>query len=82
MSEINERLFEIQKMIEVLIKKEDTKDLKEVYQMLDWKRGCHQEEIRKLDDIFYFLSGVLFSQGITCSWGRTEFIEKELGGTQ
>ena len=82
MSEVNERLSQIQKMIEVLIENKDTKDLKEVYRMLDWKRECHQEEIRKLDDIFYFLSGVLFAQGITVSWGRVEFKQKDGGEPQ
>ena len=75
MVEQNERLCQIQKMIEALIKKEDIYNLKEVYKMIDWKMQCHQEELRKVDDIFYFLSGVLFAKGITISWGKTEFKE-------
>ena len=73
MSEVNERLAQIQSMIEVLIKKEDIKNLKEIYDMLHWKKDCHQEEIRKLDDIFYFLSGVLFSKNIIMGWGSCNF---------
>ena len=77
MSEVNERLSQIQKMIEVLVDEKDIENLKEIYRMLDWKRSCSQEEIKKLDDIFYFLSGVLFAKGITVSWGLTEFKKKE-----
>ena len=76
MSNVNERLYEIQKMVEELIKTDDKKCLAEMNNMLYWKRQWHQEEERKLDDIFYFLNGVLFAKGIITGWSRTELVEK------
>jgi len=70
MSNVNERLYQIEKMIEKII--DDKKSIKEVHNMINWKRGVDdgvQLEQHKLDDIFYFLNGILFEKGIVKSWG-------------
>ena len=75
MSKVNERLYEIQAMIEKLINTDDKKSLKEVHRMISWKREVSeqvQKEERKLDDIFYFLNGVLFEKGLVSGWSRTQ----------
>jgi len=75
MTNVNERLFEIEKMIETLVKEDDKKSLLEVKQMINWKRGVNQSvqiEERKLDDIYYFLVGILFAKGLVKDWGGYE----------
>lgn len=75
MTNINERLFEIEKMIETLIKESDVKSLLEAKRMMAWKRDVSEDvqtEERKLDDIYYFLVGVLFAKGLVKSWGGDE----------
>jgi hypothetical protein len=40
--------------------------------MIAWKREVSesiQSEQRKLDDIFYFLVGILYAKGLVKSWG-------------
>jgi len=72
MSDVNQRLYEIQQRIEKVLEIEDIKVLKEVHNMIEWKRNVSpkvQSEINKLDDIFYFLNGVLFEKGIAKGWG-------------
>jgi hypothetical protein len=75
MTKVNERLFEIEKMIEALVKENDKKSLLEAKQMMAWKRDVTesvQTEERKLDDIFYFLVGILFAKGLVKDWGGHE----------
>lgn len=70
---VNERLFEIQVMIEKFIELDDKKSLKEAHGMIRWKRDVResvQTEQRKLDDIFYFLNGVLFEKGLVEGWSK------------
>jgi len=72
MSKINERLFEIEKMIETLFKKDDKASLLEAKSMIAWKRNVSEDiqtEERKLDDIYYFLIGILFAKGLVNNWG-------------
>jgi hypothetical protein len=72
MSNVNERLIEIEKMIEVLVKENCGESLLEVKRMMGWKREVREEvqsEQRKLDDIYYFLVGILFAKGLVKDWG-------------
>lgn len=75
MSSVNERLIEIEKMIEVLVKENCGESLLEAKQMMKWKREVREEvqsEQRKLDDIYYFLVGILFTKGLVKGWGGNE----------
>ena len=75
MTNVNERLFEIEKMIEKLVNEDDKKSLLEVKRMMAWKRNVSEDiqtEERKLDDIFYFLVGILFTRGLVKDWGGHE----------
>jgi len=75
MTNVNERLFEIEKMIEKLVNEDDKKSLLEVKRMMAWKRDVSEDiqtEERKLDDIFYFLVGILFTRGLVKDWGGHE----------
>ena len=75
MTNVNERLFEIEKMIEALVKEDDKKSLLEVKRMMAWKRGVDEDiqtKEKQLDDIFYFLTGILFAKGLVKSWGGYE----------
>jgi len=75
MTNVDERLIEIENMIETLIKEDDKKSLIEVKRMISWKREVSehvQTEQRKLDDIYYFLIGILFAKGLVKNWGGKE----------
>ena len=75
MTNVNERLFEIEKMIEILVKEDDKKSLMEAKRMIAWKRDVSegiQTNERKLDDIYYFLVGILFAKGLVKDWGGRE----------
>jgi hypothetical protein len=72
MTNVNERLCEIENMIKTLVKENDTNSLLEVKDMIAWKRDVSehvQTEQRKLDDIFYFLVGILYAKGLVEGWG-------------
>ena len=68
----NERLFEIENMIKKLVETNNVNYLIEVKNMIAWKRGVSEDiqtEQRKVDDIFYFLVGILYAKGLVNSWG-------------
>ena len=72
MTNVNERLCEIENMIKKLVETNNVNSLLEVKDMIAWKRDVSenvQTEQRKLDDIYYFLVGILYAKGLVEGWG-------------
>lgn len=76
---MNERLIEIKKMIETLVKEKKYEELETVKDMTsyraDWVMSFdtldNAKELQSINDIFYFLCGVLRGLGIKKTWNGT-----------
>ena len=73
---MDERLIEIKEMIETLLKEKKYKELETIKDMAsyraDWVKPFdtinYAKELQSVNDIFYFLCGVLRGLGIKKSW--------------
>ena len=74
--EFDEQLIEIKRMIEALLKEKKYKELETVKDMAsyraDWAKSFDTlnpaKELQGVNDIFYFLCGILRGLGIKKSW--------------
>ncbi len=59
-------------MIETLSEKHFDDELKAVKEMVSYRSSHSTPELQSLEDIFYFLCGILFSKGLSDYWNGRE----------
>ena len=74
-----EMLKRIQEMIIILSGEPDvSRTLSVIHSYLDFRICSHYDNIRNINDLFYFLCGIMFSKGISDYWnGRNKGEQKK-----
>ena len=68
-----EYLHEIKKMIETLAENSFDDELKAIHKTVDFRTSHSTPELQSLKDIFYFICGIMFANGLSDYWnGRTK----------
>ena len=67
-----EHLLEIERMIKALSVNNFNDEIQAVHKMVEFRTGHSTPELKSLNDIFYFLCGIMFAKGLSDYWNGRE----------